>query len=174
MALRRIVPENISTTLSTRIRKEYMDIDNTLSIKPGTLFEDGVKRGDIYKKKDIRAVEQSIHNILLTNHFEKPFNPFFGANLRRLLFELDTTISESEVVDMIARAIKRDEPRVSLSKVILYDASAERSIPRGIENIFFYSARSGVAEHTLQITVFGTIKNTGQEITTEVSMSRLR
>ena len=174
MALRRIVPENISTTLSTRIRKEYVDIDNTLSAKPGTLFEDGVKRGDIYKKKDIRAVEQSIHNILLTNHFEKPFQPFFGANLRRLLFELETTVSESEVVGMVTRAIEVDEPRVAVSRVVLFDGGAGKAVPKGIENIFFYSARSGVAEHTLQITVHGILKSTGQEITTDVSMSRLR
>ena len=174
MALRRIVPESISTTLSTRIRKEYTDIDNTLSVKPGTLFADGVKRGDVYKKKDIRAVEQSIHTILTTNHLEKPFQPFFGANLRRLLFELNTMISESEVVDMVTRAIDRDEPRVSVSKVLLFDNGAGKSVPKGIENVFFYSAKSGTAEHTLQITVHGILKNTGQEITTDVNLSRLR
>ena len=174
MALTRIVPEQISNTLSTRIRKEFRDVDNSLSVKPGTLFDDGSRKGDVYKKADIRAIQQSIETILLTNHYEKPFQPFFGANLRRMLFELNTTISESEVVGMVTRAVQQDEPRVKVSSVKLYDGSSGREIPRGIENVFYYHARSGDQEHTLQILVHGVIKNTGQEITTEVNMSRIR
>ena len=174
MTLKRIQPGLDDTTLVTAVHKNYNDLDLPFYAKSGTVQEDGVRRGDVFKRADLKAIDQSINTILLTNYYEKPFQPFFGANLRRLLFELNTTVSESEVVGMITRAIEQDEPRVTVGKVLLYDPSTSQQIPKGIENIFFYSTRAGVTEHTLQITVQGLIKSTGQEITTDVSLSRLR
>jgi len=59
--------------------KVYKDIDLTFAAKPS---------GEIFKKTDAAAVKQAVKNLMLTNHFEKPFQPTFGANLRDLLFEL--------------------------------------------------------------------------------------
>ena len=174
MALVRKSPESIDTTLSTRVRREYADMDAHFSARPGTLFEDGVKRGDIYKKKDLRSVEQSIENIVLTNHYEKPFNPYFGSNLRRLLFELNTTLGEHDVVTMVRNSIERDEPRVVVERVELYDLGAAQQVPKGISNVFFYSAKSNEERYTLSVIVYCKMRNTGQDIQTTVNMSRLR
>ena len=174
MALKRITPGLKDTTLVTKIDREYKDLDLSFASKPGTKFEDGTTRGDVYRKVDVRSVEQSMKNILLTNWYEKPFQPFFGANLRQLLFELDTMVSEPEVNELIRSAIERWEPRVEVQDIELNDPGAAQVVPKGINNVFYYSSSSDSRNHTLIITVHARILNTGQEISTSVSMNRIR
>lgn len=174
MTLKRITPGLDETTLITTVRRNYADIDLPYYPKRGTVFEDGQRRGDIFKRTDVKAIDQSIQNILLTNHYEKPFNPFFGANLRRLLFELNTLISQDEVEETIRQAIERDEPRVEVISVELYDGGADKEIPKGAPNIFFYAAKGDSERYSLIIYVHCKILAIGEEITTTVNMSRLR
>ena len=97
MAVRRIEPGVGDKTLFTTIQKSNKDLDLKFYARRGTMFEDGIRRGDVYRKEDLKAIDQSINTILTTNHYEKPFQPKFGANLRRLLFELNTMIAPIEV-----------------------------------------------------------------------------
>ena len=174
MAIKRVEPTNLnSATLSTTVNKNYRDMDLSFANKNGTVFEDGIRRGDVYKKVDLRSVEQSMKNILLTNYYEKPFQPLFGADLRRLLFELDTMVSEPQVRDLIVRAISRWEPRVSVGKIDLF-LPGDKMVPKGISDIFFYSSTAGIESHSLVVVIYANIKNTGQEIVTRVNMNRIR
>ena len=93
-----------STLISSRT-VDYLDIDLTFNKRPS---------GDIYKKRDAAAVKQSIKNLLLSNHYEKPFQPFYGANLTAMLFELADDQTESEVQVNIVTAIEKYEPRVEV------------------------------------------------------------
>ena len=175
MSLKRVTPGLTDTTLVTKINRNYRDVDLAFARKPGTTFDDGITRGDIYKKVDVRSVEQSIKNILLTNHYEKPFQPLFGTNLRRLLFELDTWISEPEIKDKIVVAITKWEPRVKVLDIELYDPKQERVIPKGTANVFLYAGTNNEnVRHTLAVTVYAQILNTGQNISTAVNMNRIR
>jgi len=88
--------------------KTYNDID--LSFKKKTT-------GDVFKKTDAAAVKQSIKNILLTNRFEKPFSPYFGGDLGRFLFSLDTEFDEEDVRDRVISAVSNFEPRASIRRV---------------------------------------------------------
>ena len=174
MALTRIQPNTDGTTLSTRIKKDFKDVDLNFSPRPGTMFDDGVRRGDIYKKEQLRAIDQSITNILLTNKFEKPFDPDFGSDLRRLLFELNTTVSEHDVSQTVIRALSNYEPRVEVIDVKIFDQGADKPVPRGIDDIFFYSTSGGDERYSLLVTVVCRILNTGEELSTQVNLSRLR
>ena len=174
MALKRIEPGRTDGTLITTVSRKYKDLDLSFSPKRGTMFEDGVRRGDVYKKEDIRAIDQSIQNILLTNRYEKPFEPEFGSDLRRLLFGLSTELSEGETRDIILDSIEKYEPRVQVLEVELFDAGAEQQVPRGIENVFFYSTGTDADRYSLIITVYSRIKATGVDIATQVNMNRLR
>jgi len=112
MAIRRVLSTedgNLqkSTLISSRT-VDYVDVDLSFNKKPA---------GDVYKKKDASSVKQAIKNLLLTNHYEKPFQPFFGANLRGLLFELADDQTESEVSVNIASAIQSYEPRVEVMDI---------------------------------------------------------
>lgn len=174
MALKRIEPGKTDGTLITTVARDYKDLDLSFAPKRGTVFEDGIRRGDVYKKEDIKAIDQSIQNILLTNRYEKPFNPLYGANLRQLLFGLMTDISETDVSDAVRDAVARDEPRVEVIDVEVFDAGAAKKVPRGIENVFFYSTGTDADRYSLIITVYSRIKSIGVEIATQVNMNRLR
>ena len=109
MAIRRVLSTedgNLqkSTLISSRA-VDYLDIDLTFNKRPV---------GDIYKKRDAAAVKQSIKNLLLTDYYEKPFQPFFGGNLRALLFELADEDTEDEVEQNIRDAISKYEPRAEI------------------------------------------------------------
>jgi len=82
--------------------KLYKDIDLTFAVKPS---------GEIFKKTDAAAVKQSVKNLMLTNHFEKPFQPRFGANLRDLLFDLADDDAEQDIEDRCKQSINTFEPR---------------------------------------------------------------
>ena len=100
---------NLATKpIVTSQTKTYNDID--LSFKKKTT-------GDIFKKTDAAAVKQSIKNILLTNRFEKPFSPYFGGDLGRFLFSLDTEFDEEDVRDRVISAVSNFEPRASIRRV---------------------------------------------------------
>lgn len=175
MTLKRIEPGVSDKTLVTRIYRDYRDIDLKFASRKGTIFEDGVRRGDIYKRENIKSIDQSISNILSTNKGEKPFDPAFGSDLRRLLFELNTMISEDEVRETVIRSLERDEPRVEVLGVTLFDQGAAKEVPRGIDNVFYYSAANASdARYSLVVNVYCRILNTGEEITTSVNMNRLR
>ena len=90
-----------SSILGTRT-KIYKDIDLTFTARPS---------GEIFKKTDAAAVKQAVKNLMLTNYFEKPFQPKFGANLRALLFDLADDEAEEDIEDRCINAINVFEPR---------------------------------------------------------------
>ena len=92
-------------TLATTSNRKYIDLDLAFAPKPVT--------GDIFKKTEAAAVKQSVKNLLLTNYNEKPFQPYFGANLNSYLFELANSIGlEDDIEREIRSAIFTYEPRV--------------------------------------------------------------
>lgn len=112
MAIRRVLSTedgNLqkSTLISSRT-VDYLDIDLTFNKRPS---------GDIYKKRDAAAVKQSVKNLLLTDFYEKPFQPFFGGNLRAMLFELADEDAEDEIEENIRNAINKYEPRAEILTV---------------------------------------------------------
>ena len=58
-------------------------------------------RKDIMPLKDDEAIKNSVKNLVLTNFFERPFQPRVGANLRGLLFEPADPITKYELSDGI-------------------------------------------------------------------------
>jgi phage baseplate assembly protein W len=98
-------------TVRTNIVREYKDLDLNFTIHP-------VKK-DINKLTAERAVVNSIKNLVSTNHYEKPFNPSFGSNLRRLLFENIDKFTASLIEREITEVIRNYEPRATVSSVIV-------------------------------------------------------
>ena len=94
-----------TTTLVTSRKTAFRDIDLTFSVKPN---------GELYIKRDAAAVKQAVKNIILTNHYEKPFKPLYGGDLRSMLFELMDPDIEEEVKDKIRSTVRRYEPRAEI------------------------------------------------------------
>jgi len=90
-------------------RRWYTDIDLNITPHPSS--------GDLVLKQDKEAVKRSVRNIMLTNNYERPFKPNFGANLRGLLFELADDMTKFEIRKQIIEALEMLEPRVTIISV---------------------------------------------------------
>jgi phage baseplate assembly protein W len=100
--------------------RQYRDLDlffvkKKLSSKDGdgTVTLSGAK-ADIETVTDITAVKRSIRNLVLTNHYEKPFHPEIGCGVRELLFELMTPITAHLLTRKVEDVITEYEPRAQL------------------------------------------------------------
>ena len=69
---------------------------------------------DINKVISIQAVKRSIRNLVLLNHYEKPFHPEIGSGVRDMLFELMTPITAFILAKKIEDVIENFEPRAKL------------------------------------------------------------
>ena len=84
----------------------YKDLDFSFKQNPNT--------NDVGIKKDNASVSQSVLNILRTNHGERPFNFYLGANLRAYLFENMTNITAANMATSINTALANYEPRIEV------------------------------------------------------------
>ncbi len=97
------------TNESTRSSKVYKDLNLG--------FEQNTATKDIQKIKDVEAVKRSVRNLINTNHYEKPFHPEIGSNLRAMLFELMTPQMNHLISKQIENLINNYEPRCNLVQV---------------------------------------------------------
>ena len=91
---------------SSIINRQYSDLDLNFNIHP-------VKK-DINIWTNEQAVIHSVRNLLVTNHYERPFQPDLGSNIRRMLFEPLDNITASNLDREIRQTIKNFEPRVNV------------------------------------------------------------
>jgi hypothetical protein len=91
------------------ITRKYSDFDLDFEAHPVTK--------DVSKKLNENAIAQSIRNLLLTSHYERPFNPDLGSNLKKFLFEPMDTISTSLIQESILFTLRNYEPRVDVQQV---------------------------------------------------------
>jgi len=96
-------------TVTTDIVRDFKDLDLNFNIHP--------VRKDISKSIGPMAVVNSIKNLILTNHYERPFQPDIGSNVRRLLFENLDNITASTIKDEIERTIVNYEPRATVKTI---------------------------------------------------------
>ena len=92
--------------VTTDIVREFKDLDLNFNIHP-------VKK-DINRNIGPMAVINSVKNLVLTNHYEKPFRPEIGSNVRRLLFENLDVVTATTIRNEIQRMIENYEPRASI------------------------------------------------------------
>ena len=80
-------------------------------------FAQNTATKDIQKISDIEAVKRSVRNLINLNHYEKPFHPEIGSNLRAMLFENITPQLTHYIGKQIELLIKNYEPRCRLTQV---------------------------------------------------------
>jgi phage baseplate assembly protein W len=91
---------------SDRNLRQYADLDLFFSKKNSD--------SDINKVTDVQAVKRSVRNLVLLNHYEKPFHPEIGSGIREMLFELMTPVTAIVLTRKIEDVIKNFEPRARL------------------------------------------------------------
>ena len=80
-------------------------------------FQQNTATKDIQKIIDVEAVKRSVRNLINLNHYEKPFHPEIGSNLRAMLFENMTPQMNALISKQIEQLIQNYEPRARLIQV---------------------------------------------------------
>lgn len=92
-----------------RVSQGFKDISMSFQVNP--------LNNDLIALKNETAIARSIRNIVFTFPGEKFFDPNFGSNITRSLFENIDEISAIAIRDEIETSIRNYEPRVNLISV---------------------------------------------------------
>jgi phage baseplate assembly protein W len=101
------------------LKNIYSDLDLTFNRLPVT--------NDIALSYDEQAVVRSVRNLLLTNFYERPFQPNIGSNLNTILFEPVNNLTASHLSNDIENVINNFEPRAKINSVVVSPNSDQNS-----------------------------------------------
>jgi hypothetical protein len=76
-------------------------------------------RKDLVLKTNADSVVAAIKNLLQLNHYEVPFHPEIGCNIRKLLFENVTDFTARDLNRFITETIENFEPRCTIQSVVV-------------------------------------------------------
>ena len=108
-------------------------------------FQQNTATKDIQKMLDVESVKRSVRNLINLNHYEKPFHPEIGSNLRGMLFEIISPQMTHFIGKQIELLIKNYEPRCRLVQV--------RNLPDLDRNGYFVSINFYVQNHPTPVIV---------------------
>ena len=117
--------------------RQYSDLDLNFTIHP-------VKK-DINIYTDELAVINALKNLILTNHYERPFQPDLGSNVRKLLFENLDIITAAALEKEIEQTITNFEPRVQILDISV--------APNDEKNSYGVTLRFNVVNRTEPVTI---------------------
>ena len=106
-----------TVTTNDNFTRNFCDLDLSFNIHPVLK--------DINIHKNEYAIINSVKNLILTNHYERPFQPELGSNIRRLLFENVDSVMAAQIEREIEETINNFEPRAEVSKVTAIAAPDE-------------------------------------------------
>ena len=98
---------NNKSKRATRIYKD-LDLD----------FGRNTVTNDVNKLTDVEAVKRSVRNLINTNHYERPFHPEIGSDVRAMLFEPMTPLNALNLQRKVAEVLNNFEPRIDLQQVL--------------------------------------------------------
>lgn len=124
-------------TITTNVARTYKDLDLLFNVHP-------IKK-DVNKHTAEMAVINSIKNLVLTNHYERPFQPELGSNVSKLLFEQLDFVTASALEREILQTINNFEPRASVYRV--------RAVPDYDNNGFTVDMEFTIINRTEPITI---------------------
>ena len=137
--------DSTQTNESQRSSRIYKDLNLD--------FQKNTATKDIQKITDIEAVKRSVRNLINLNHYEKPFHPEIGSNLRAMLFENMTPQMTHLIGKQIELLIANYEPRARLVAV--------RTLPQFDKNAY-------------AVTINFQVVNQPEPIVVETLLERLR
>ena len=92
-----------------RSSRVYRDLNLNFSANPVT--------GDVATVTDVIDIKRSVRNLLLTNHYDRPFHPEIGSNIPYLLFENFGPVTGNQLSRAIEEMIGNFEPRARVENV---------------------------------------------------------
>jgi phage baseplate assembly protein W len=89
--------------------RTYKDLDLNFTAHPVTK--------DVVKRTGNAAIVGALKNLIMTNYYEKPFRPTYGARIRGLLFEDVSFIVANALETEIRTTVENFERRVFIDAV---------------------------------------------------------
>ena len=102
--------DSTNTNNSKRANRIYKDLDLDFGRNRIT--------NDVNKLTDVEAVKRSVRNLINTNHYERPFHPELGSDVRSMLFEPMTPLTALNLQRKVAEVLNNFEPRINLQQVL--------------------------------------------------------
>jgi phage baseplate assembly protein W len=127
------------------ILRQFSDIDLNFDPHPST--------NDLVGKYNDSAIKNSVKNLVLTKHYEKPFHSEIGTNVNKMLFENPSPGVVAYLRKEIEDVIRNFEPRVIIDNIDI-------NFSPDSQYIF--------------ITIVFVIRNTTRPITVDFALTRTR
>ena len=89
----------------------FSDLEINLRANPET--------GNLTRTTEEASIRRALRNLILTNKGERLYQPKFGCNVRRALFEPMSEITSDTIRTYIEDSIRDFEPRVKTIKVLV-------------------------------------------------------
>ena len=102
--------DSSNTNNSKRSNRIYKDLDLDFGRNRIT--------NDVNKLTDVEAVKRSVRNLINTNHYERPFHPEIGSDVRAMLFEPMTPLTALNLQRKVAEVLNNFEPRINLQQIL--------------------------------------------------------
>jgi|TARA_B110000908_G_C10263285_1_gene461086 phage baseplate assembly protein W len=102
--------DSSNTNNSKRKNRIYTDLDLN--------FGRNTVTSDVNKLTDVEAVKRSVRNLINTSHFERPFHPEIGSDVRRMLFEPMTPLTALNLQRKVGEVLNNFEPRIKLVQIL--------------------------------------------------------
>jgi phage baseplate assembly protein W len=126
----------------TATEEVYSDFNVNFNIHP-------IKE-DLTRLVNEDAVLRSIKNIVQTDHYERPFRPMFGANIKKYLFEQLNPITLQLIKSQIVSALANYEPRANIIDVVVSSSSSDNN---SVEITITFSTINNLRPVTTTITL---------------------
>lgn len=123
----------------------FIDLDPNFLAHPET--------GDISVRTNERAIKFAVRALVLTNHYERPFQSEIGSPVRQLLFDLMGPNFNIMMKKVITDVITNHEPRVDVLDVVVNSRPDANSV---------------------SITIIFRIKNTTKPLDVNIILERTR
>ena len=107
-------------TITDKKTELFSDFGVNLQAHPG--------KRDLIRVTDEADIKRSIVNLLLTDYHERPYQPYLGANLKRLLFEPAGEEILSQIKQRILTCIGKFEPRARVTDIALTTTPDEHGV----------------------------------------------
>jgi phage baseplate assembly protein W len=99
-----------NTNNSNRATRQFSDLDLDFGRNSVT--------NDVNKLTNVEAIKRSVRNLINTSHFERPFHPEIGSNVRAMLFEPLTPLTALNLQRKIQEVLVNFEPRVRINQIL--------------------------------------------------------
>jgi phage baseplate assembly protein W len=104
----------------------------------------------LVKYTNEESVKRSIRNLILTNKYDRPFQPEIGCRVRGLLFENMSNLIMEEMKATIRETIEVYEPRARVIDVIVQTNEARQAY----DVYIYFEVINSVEPVTLNITLY--------------------